>query len=461
MSKVINSDVAGDAQQVGNTQNASDSHYSQKLRDGFIALRNTYATPNTRTQPTIIKPHNKGDKPSSSRSRDNRYRGAHSYKERRHPGTRRILSDQKNLYKSNSSLELDHIDYTEERKHPLRRDFGSTSSLDVMSAGGNSFFALLQDYHNENVDQRAPAPPQMREVLRGQNVGYTHQHNPMSVSNSQMNMLSVSSPTTMKISVNGALQPQDDLDSPDTPNSPKLRSKSVKGKDRKIKAKTTLGEPGSSSSNTGGIFRKLRGTKPGEIADVSKSPENSSEGDIRGEDRQKRKALVHFDCQSIGVNLLDVIRRRNASDDSSLKRRNTTTGASAASGVRSLANNNHSASKAESEDSDLGDGKSNDLVLSCPFFRNEIGGEEERYVCLNRVTAQKRAQELLGNKYLNNQQLHKPPACNGVAILDISQNPKGVRENPLCVNNGYIVEYVDYGAHFYRNFFHNFGEYCP
>ena len=46
---------------------------------------------------------------------------------------------------------------------------------------------------------------------------------------------------------------------------------------------------------------------------------------------------------------------------------------------------------------DAGDGKTNDLVLSCPFFRNEIGGEEERRIALNRTTAQKRVQNLLGN----------------------------------------------------------------
>ena len=51
----------------------------------------------------------------------------------------------------------------------------------------------------------------------------------------------------------------------------------------------------------------------------------------------------------------------------------------------------------DADDADPGDHNSNDLVLSCPYFRNELGGEEERFVSLNIVTAQQQVQQLLGN----------------------------------------------------------------
>ncbi|ENN82249.1 hypothetical protein YQE_01375, partial [Dendroctonus ponderosae] len=60
-------------------------------------------------------------------------------------------------------------------------------------------------------------------------------------------------------------------------------------------------------------------------------------------------------------------------------------------------------------DDDGGDGQSNELVESCPFFRNEIGGEEERIVSLSR----------LQNGTKNHRKpLHRPQLAYGVAILE-------------------------------------------
>ena len=97
-------------------------------------------------------------------------------------------------------------------------------------------------------------------------------------------------------------------------------------------------------------------------------------------------------------------------------------------------------------------------MLSCPYFRNEIGGEEEHFVSLNIVTAQKQVQQLLGNKNLDTRTLMRPPACNGVSVLDMSVGPHGYVPIPLLTHNGLVCEYVDQGAYYYRNFFNGTGK---
>lgn len=82
--------------------------------------------------------------------------------------------------------------------------------------------------------------------------------------------------------------------------------------------------------------------------------------------KEKRKQFAHYDCQSLMANLGYAAEIRGALLS---RRRNTTTGASAASllATRGLP---------PGEDSipDTGDGRSNELLESCPFFRNELGG---------------------------------------------------------------------------------------
>ena len=111
--------------------------------------------------------------------------------------------------------------------------------------------------------------------------------------------------------------------------------------------------------------------------------------EVRLEEKLRKKAFAHYDVQSICGSL-------NGSKGVISKRKNTTTGASAASFLPSkqsisLGSKDINGSCTESHDQllilDDGDGRSNDLLQSCPFFRNELGGEEERIICLNRVTA--------------------------------------------------------------------------
>ncbi|CAH1103721.1 unnamed protein product [Psylliodes chrysocephalus] len=96
----------------------------------------------------------------------------------------------------------------------------------------------------------------------------------------------------------------------------------------------------------------------------------------------------------------------------------------------------------ESED-DPGDGQSNDLVESCPFFRNEIGGEEERIVSLSR----------LQNGH-NRKPLHRPPLAYGVAVLEFAAGETHWRHS-TCPYQRFPrpIENVDQGALYFRKYF--------
>lgn len=90
---------------------------------------------------------------------------------------------------------------------------------------------------------------------------------------------------------------------------------------------------------------------------------------ITGENESaKRKLFAHYDCQSLMANLSYAAEARGMLLS---RRRNTTTGASAASLLAA-----RGAPSGDITVPDTGDGRSNELIDSCPFFRNEVGGEQ-------------------------------------------------------------------------------------
>ena len=430
-----------DALRAGVTPASSDTYYKQKLRAGFIDLRNSY-NEKIRTRTAKNLGHRTFTTPAKFDSQSSTHSGSVSARKQisgsparrkrsgdRGYGSRSTRSDRPGLHRSNSSLELEQgkqqflLQDVSVPLGKLKRDYGSANSLDIMSNSGESFFAMLQDYHNENVDQRAAAPPQMTELLRG----HLDKKTNVVVSNRS------SYPQSRKV-MNGTA-----VSLPDAvieQSSPKTSTKAQKTKERRPRAKTMVAEAGSE------ILRKIRGARSDAAA--NKSMSDNSPDDGRPEDRLRRKAFVHFDCQSISVVMGDVIKRRTTKE---MTRRNTTTGASAAR------------DDADADDTDVGDGKSNDLLLSCPFFRNEIGGEEEHMICLNRVTAHKRSQQLLGDREWSGESLLRPAVCNGVTLLDTSQSVHGTAIPSVVNHRGLVVEHVDHGAAYYRTFLHGFGEY--
>lgn len=154
------------------------------------------------------------------------------------------------------------------------------------------------------------------------------------------------------------------------------------------------------------------------------------------EEIARRRAFAHYDCQSLTTNLSYSVRvRRNLL----AKRRNTTTGASAAS----LFARSSTPDGAENGEEDFGDGQNNDLVESCPFFRNEIGGEEERIVSLTRLQSAN-----------HRRPLHRPPLAYGVAVLEFPPGETHWRHSTCPYQRlPRPIESVDQGALYYRKYF--------
>ncbi|NXV56789.1 SI1L3 protein, partial [Molothrus ater] len=160
-----------------------------------------------------------------------------------------------------------------------------------------------------------------------------------------------------------------------------------------------------------------------------------------------RKSFAHFDVQSIFFEAVSV-------GSAGTRRRNTTTGASAASAAShppnfsSLENLNSK----ENLEEDLGDNTSNDLLLSCPHFRNEIGGGRgERDVSFSKSAFSSSAAAAAAPSGILGESGNFWKVSNaGVSVLEF---PKEEQRNPERVGS-FSVEHADLGATYYRDYFH-------
>ncbi|XP_029454599.1 signal-induced proliferation-associated 1-like protein 1 isoform X1 [Rhinatrema bivittatum] len=319
-----------------------------------------------------------------------------------------------------SELDMDNFDEclspTFKTGPSLHREYGSTSSIDKQGTSGESFFHLLKGYKNEKSGQRVPAPAKLSELLlssgnRGS--GYS---------------LDV---------IDGSVSQRDN-------------HRPFKDREKPLKRRSKS-ETGDSS-----IFRKLRNAKgEGELGKSSDLEDNRSEDSIKP--WTCPRCVAHYDVQSILFDLNEaIINRHNV-----IKRRNTTTGASAAA-VASLVSGplSHSSSfnspsgsiedlnSKENLNVDQGDDKSNELVMSCPYFRNEMGGEGERKVSLSKSSS---------GSFMNCENASFESTLSshctnaGVAVLEV---PKENLVLHIDRVKRYIVEHVDLGAYYYRKYFY-------
>ncbi|XP_072757370.1 uncharacterized protein [Anoplolepis gracilipes] len=275
------------------------------------------------------------------------------------------------LHRSNSSLELPHSPDPASRvpETPLRREYGSHGSIDVVAqsiTAGENFFAILQDFR----------PPDQRGGVGSDYLRRIHQQDG---SGQPLDVDEVCGPT-------GA------------GSSPKLRLK---------------------------LNRLWGGKPPRAMEETCTSPMVSA--DV--EERHRRRAFAHYDCQSLTANLGYAAKLRGIL---LARRRNTATGASAASALRA-------STPDETPEEDAGDGKGNDLLEPCPFFRNEIGGEGEREVGLTRCSH--------GNG------IHRPPLSYGVSVLEPPPGETLWKHTCPLQKRSLPIESVDEGAHYYRRYF--------
>uniref|UniRef100_A0A673YFQ0 Signal induced proliferation associated 1 like 1 n=1 Tax=Salmo trutta TaxID=8032 RepID=A0A673YFQ0_SALTR len=361
-------------------------------------------------------------------SPDSRYLSPTDYRVPSHRNIRRIRQ------RSNSDITISELDDGGDsgedwgpsgaKWSPLHREYGSTSSIDQHGAPGESFFEMLKGYQGDKPDQRSPAPDRLEDLLTA-----------------------------------GLKQASIELHEE---TSESQASSRVKEREKPLKRR--------SKSETGGesIFRKLRSVR-GE----SDSPRAGSDAeDGRSEDWVTplkpwvcQRGFSHYDVQSMMFDLNEVIQSRQMAAG---KRKNTTTGASAAaaasntstvSSTQSLAYSSPAGSQEElsagardSPSMGTGDEQSNEMLLSCPCFRNEIGANGRRTAGAGPPKQGSGGSGTLGSEGSQFESSLSSHCTNaGVAVLE------GPKDSPSSLSDRgkhYIVEHVDLGAYYYRKFFY-------
>uniref|UniRef100_A0A8C1V9W5 Signal-induced proliferation-associated 1 like 1 n=1 Tax=Cyprinus carpio TaxID=7962 RepID=A0A8C1V9W5_CYPCA len=370
--------------------------------------------------------HNTLKNKMHSKGKDNRFLSPDGYLGSPRKGMRRIRQ------RSNSDITISELDgdgsegWSFSGWTPMHREYGSTSSIDKHGVSGESFFDMLKGYQTDAPDQRSPAPEKLSELL-------TVAHK------------------------------QTALDLPDGPLGPPRGSPASRLKEREKHMKRR------SKSETGGesIFRKLRSVKAeGDSSRAGSDAEDGKSDDVGPPPKPWvcQKGFAHFDIQSILFDLNEAVQSRQ----SAVKRKNTTTGASAAAAASASTTSSLSSTQSGAYGSpcgsqeelnkdgpslDSGDDKSNDLVLSCPCFRNEIGGEGERNISPSKqgsigsgASSSSRDEEGSPERAPNT---HFSNA--GVAVLEAPKDGKSLHHDRGKSN---IVEHVDLGAYYYRKYFY-------
>ncbi|KAK6305506.1 hypothetical protein J4Q44_G00242860 [Coregonus suidteri] len=154
--------------------------------------------------------------------------------------------------------------------------------------------------------------------------------------------------------------------------------------------------------------------------------------------------FAHYDVQSILFDLTEAASNR----DSIGRKKNITSGASAASTMRPLTQATPSSPSQSGgggggavEDPeqcllDEGDGNDNELLLSCPHFRNEMGGEERAGLGCTQGR---------GGLWLS---LRNPN--DAVSVLEEPRESHVQQQG----KSNYFIEHADLGAHYYRKYFY-------
>ncbi|NXI24060.1 SI1L3 protein, partial [Sterrhoptilus dennistouni] len=181
------------------------------------------------------------------------------------------------------------------------------------------------------------------------------------------------------------------------------------------------------------IFKKLLNPK-----DPEEPPQKAGKSWIC------RKSFAHFDVQSFFFEAVSAGFAEN-------QRRNTTTGASAASaGSDFIFSSTEDLNSKENLEFDLGDDTSNELLLSCPHFRNEIGGGRgERDLSFVKSNSAFSSSSSSSGFFMDSGNVGRPTNA-GISVLEF---PKEQQRNPERLSTS-SLEHLDLGARYYRDYFH-------
>ncbi|XP_049644871.1 signal-induced proliferation-associated 1-like protein 2 isoform X1 [Suncus etruscus] len=305
----------------------------------------------------------------------------------------------------------------------LHREYGSTSSIDRQGLSGENIFAMLRGYRAESYDHKTMALFGFPEFFPCDDAISPSLHAATQISRGEF------------VRISG-------LDYMD--------SALLMGRDRDKPFKRRL----KSESVETSLFRKLRTVKSEHetFKFTSDLEESQLERGIRPWNCQR--CFAHYDVQSILFNINEAMATRANVG----KRKNITTGASAASQTQMPAGQTGSCesplgskedlNSKENLDADEGDGKSNDLVLSCPYFRNETGGEGDRRIALSRANSSTFSS---GESCSFESSLSSHCTNAGVSVLEVPRENQPIHREKV---KRYIIEHIDLGAYYYRKFFY-------
>ncbi|KAJ8280766.1 hypothetical protein GJAV_G00058740 [Gymnothorax javanicus] len=291
----------------------------------------------------------------------------------------------------------------------FHREYGSTSSIDVQAVPEQSFFDMLSQFHQERPDQRSPAPARLGELLRAQEAP-------------------PSAPPT-----SSQLRPDDSGGG----SFPRVRKKSGGTE---------------SSLGTSSLFRKLRSASRAEVESGGRGEDDGRPPEEAVGERAWLcpRSFTHYDVQSLLFDLHQVAAQR-ASDRA--QPRNTPTGASAASRAAAARDAPEPGNDPPSSEdlrplrelpaapqgpdmADCGLGTV-PLLLGCPHFRSETGGQGERSVSFLRPATERALTLRRSNA--------------SVSVLEAEPEQQLGRLDAL---RHYSIEHVDLGARYYREHFH-------
>ncbi|XP_051632630.1 LOW QUALITY PROTEIN: signal-induced proliferation-associated 1-like protein 3, partial [Manacus candei] len=287
----------------------------------------------------------------------------------------------------------------------LFREYGSTSSIDAQGISEQSFFDMLNEFRTRRPERRAGTPERLADGAFPPGSGS-------------------GSGSLAGAKADGRNGPREE-----PPAQPK----------DKARRRCPKGDAGAGGES---IFRKLRSARndgDGKEPEEPRAPEP-------GKGWTCRRSFAHYDAQSILFDPDAAALQRAAG----AQRRNTTTGASAASaGSDPAFSSTEDLNSKENLEHDLGDNTSNELLLSCPHFRNEIGGAGERDLSFSKASAGAPAPP--GAEGAFPEPFHAGRPTNaGISVLEV---PKELQRNPERLKH-YSVEHVDLGARYYRDHFH-------
>ncbi|XP_072516382.1 signal-induced proliferation-associated 1-like protein 2 isoform X3 [Salminus brasiliensis] len=324
--------------------------------------------------------------------------------------------------------DVDQIAFKSNTGTSLHREYGSTSSIDRQGLPDEEFFTTPTVYPAEHSKQpSAPPPHGFQEYLKHETISPSLQ-------------------TAAQIAQGDIICIRNYSDY--------LDSALFYSRERSFLQKKKSGETS--------IFRRLK-----TIKSEAKHLTEQDSCSRHGCNLAFQRSFAHYDVQSVLFNISEAVTNRSNLS----RRKNITTGASAASqhnavGAGDIAEHLpvcgpppgsfEDLGQRSCTDLDEGDGKGSGMLLSCPYFRNEVGGEGERKIGLCKTS---RTLYSTGSENHSIESMLTFHCTNaGISILDLQHDNYSSRENyavPRDCIKRYIIEHIDEGAYYYHKFFYN------